>query len=72
VHLAWRPIRGSSVTVPLQLRETMPHIGPRAALLDVRSGIAITRLGSRVRVAGGHEFGAAAAVPGDAPPPTGR
>jgi D-amino-acid dehydrogenase len=66
VKLAWRPVRGWSVTVPLHLRETLPHVGPRAALLDVRSGIAITRLGSRVRVAGGHEVGAAA--PGDAPP----
>jgi D-amino-acid dehydrogenase len=69
--LPWRAVRGCSVTVPLHLREAAPDIGPRAAVLDVRSGITITRLGTRVRVAGAHEVaprGASAALP-EAPEP---
>ena len=70
VKLPWRPIRGYSVTVAQHVREAAPDSGPRAALLDVRSGISISRLGARVRVAGGHEAvsASAAAAPG-APPP---
>ena len=60
VALPWKPIRGYSVTVAQHVREAAPDSGPRAALLDVRSGISISRLGSRVRVAGGNE---AVAVP---------
>ena len=55
VKLPWKPIRGYSVTVAQHVREAAPDSGPRAALLDVRSGISISRLGARVRVAGGHE-----------------
>jgi D-amino-acid dehydrogenase len=55
VKLPWRPIRGYSVTVAQQVREAAPDAGPRAALLDVRSGVSISRLGARIRVAGGHE-----------------
>lgn len=69
VRLPWKPTRGWSITVPAQLRESAPESGPRAALLDVRDGVAITRLGARVRVAGGHEPGA---LPPDAPPPARR
>ena len=64
VKLPWRPIRGYSVTVAQHVREAAPDSGPRAALLDVRSGITISRLGARVRVAGGHEPAAASAAPG--------
>ena len=70
VALPWKPIRGYSVTVAQNVRETAPDTGPRAALLDVRSGISISRLGSRVRVAGGNE--PAAAPTGPAEPPTRR
>jgi D-amino-acid dehydrogenase len=70
VKLPWRAVRGCSITVPLHLRETAPAIGPRAAVLDVRSGIAITRLGSRVRVAGGHELAPRSTAPvSETPPP---
>jgi D-amino-acid dehydrogenase len=62
IQLPWRPIRGYSVTVPSHLREAAPDNGPRAALIDVRSGICISRLGTRVRVAGGHEPAAPAAT----------
>jgi D-amino-acid dehydrogenase len=71
VKLPWRAVRGCSITAPLHLREAAPDIGPRAAVLDVRSGIAITRLGTRVRVAGGHEItprSTAAAAASEAPP----
>jgi D-amino-acid dehydrogenase len=60
VALPWTPVRGYSVTVAQHARESAPEGGPRAALLDVRSGVSISRLGARIRVAGGHE---AAAVP---------
>jgi D-amino-acid dehydrogenase len=67
VKLPWRPIRGCSVTVAQHVREAAPDSGPRAALLDMRSGISISRLGARVRVAGGHEAAPAAVTPA-APP----
>ena len=71
VKLPWKPIRGCSVTVAQHVRETAPESGPRAALLDVRSGVSISRLGTRVRVAGGHEaVSAAAAASAPAVPPT--
>ena len=64
VKLPWKPIRGYSVTVAQHVREAAPDSGPRAALLDVRSGVSISRLGARVRVAGGHE---AVAMPSGEP-----
>jgi D-amino-acid dehydrogenase len=67
VKLPWRPIRGCSVTVAQHVREAAPDSGPRAALLDLRSGISISRLGARVRVAGGHEAAPASATPAAAP-----
>jgi D-amino-acid dehydrogenase len=67
VKLPWRPIRGCSVTVAQHVREAAPDSGPRAALLDVRSGLSISRLGARVRVAGAHESVAASAAPGTPP-----
>ena len=67
VKLPWRPIRGYSVTVAQHVREAAPDSGPRAALLDLRSGISISRLGARVRVAGGHESAPASATPAAAP-----
>lgn len=67
IKLPWRPVRGYSVTVPAHQREAAPDSGPRAALLDVRSGVAITRLGTRVRVAGGYDTEAPSEAPA-APP----
>jgi len=73
VALPWKPIRGYSVTVAQHVRETAPDSGPRGALLDVRSGISTTRLGARIRVAGGHESVAASAAPAvPAAPPSKR
>lgn len=43
-----------------------PLDAPLSAVLDARSGVSIARLGQRVRVAGGHEFGA---IPGEASKP---
>jgi len=71
IKLAWKPIRGYSVTVAQHVREAAPDSGPRAALLDVRSGVSISRLGARVRVAGGHESVAVPAPSAEpAAPPT--
>ena len=70
VKLPWKPIRGYSVTVAQHVREAAPDSGPRAALLDVRSGISISRLGARVRVAGGHEPVSATTPVAPAAPPT--
>ena len=67
VKLPWKPIRGYSVTVAQHVREAAPDSGPRAALLDMRSGISISRLGARVRVAGGHEPASATAPIAPAP-----
>ena len=69
VKLPWKPIRGYSVTVAQHVREAAPDSGPRAALLDVRSGISISRLGARVRVAGGHESVSATTPVAPAAPP---
>ena len=68
VALPCKPIRGYSVTVAQHVRESAPDCGPRGALLDVRSGVSISRLGARLRVAGGHEAVTAAAAAPAAPP----
>ena len=70
VKLPWKPIRGYSVTVAQHVREAAPDSGPRAALLDVRSGISVSRLGARVRVAGGHESAPVGAPIAPAAPPS--
>jgi D-amino-acid dehydrogenase len=51
------PVYGLSVTAPLRLIEGHPEIGPQSALMDETYKVAITRLGNRVRVAGGAELG---------------
>ncbi|MDE2452746.1 MAG: FAD-dependent oxidoreductase, partial [Burkholderiales bacterium] len=51
---------GYSITAPLRHVDGLPEIGPCAALMDERYKVAISRLGSRVRVAGGAEIGGAA------------
>jgi D-amino-acid dehydrogenase len=51
------PVHGLSITAPLRLIEGYPEIGPQSALIDETYKVAISRLGSRVRVAGGAELG---------------
>ena len=50
-------IHGYSVTAPLRHDDQHLHLEPRAALMDERYKVAISRLGQRVRVAGSAEIG---------------
>ncbi len=50
-------VHGYSVSAPLRHDERYPDLGPRAALMDERYKVAISRLGQRVRVAGSAELG---------------
>lgn len=54
LRLPLKAVHGHSLSAAV--RE--PLDAPLSAVLDARSGISIARLGQRVRVAGGHEFGA--------------
>lgn len=57
VHVPLLPIYGYSLTAELRtLAADTPH-EPRAGLMDERFKVALTRLGSRVRVAGSAEVG---------------
>ncbi len=47
------PVHGYSATFALRIKE----LGPRSAMMDEHHKVAITRLGPRVRVAGGAELG---------------
>jgi len=60
VRLPLQPVYGYSVTAPLRHDEQHLHLEPRAALMDERYKVAISRLGNRVRVAGSAEIGGAA------------
>ena len=53
MHLPLLPLYGYSLTFPLRAAE---H-GPRSAIMDERYKVAISRLGQRLRVAGGAELG---------------
>jgi D-amino-acid dehydrogenase len=53
LHLPLQPLYGYSLTFPLRAAE---H-GPRSAIMDERFKVAISRLGQRLRVAGGAELG---------------
>ena len=57
VRLPLQPVYGYSITAPLRPEEQSLVEGPRAALMDERYKVAISRLGSRVRVAGSAELG---------------
>ena len=57
LKLPMRAVFGYSITAPLRRHEGHPDIGPRSALVDERHKVAISRLGARVRVAGGAEIG---------------
>ncbi len=55
--LPLQPVSGYSITLPVRHFEAHPDVGPRAALIDERYKVTISRLGDRVRVAGGAELG---------------
>jgi D-amino-acid dehydrogenase len=57
VRLPIQPVYGYSITLPVRHFDAYPDQGPRAALMDERFKVAITRLGDRVRIAGGTELG---------------
>ena len=57
LRLPLQPVYGYSVTLPVRQHEAHPDIGPRAALMDERYKVAISRLGDRLRVAGSAELG---------------
>ncbi|MCC7287879.1 MAG: D-amino acid dehydrogenase [Burkholderiaceae bacterium] len=66
LRLPLAPVHGYSVTAPL--REAAEHgdSGPRSTLIDERYKVAISRLGKRVRVAGGAELGGSLDTQNDA------
>jgi len=66
IQLPLLAVHGYSVTAPLRHDEEHLHREPRAALMDERYKVAISRLGNRVRVAGSAEIGVAADARGDA------
>jgi D-amino-acid dehydrogenase len=57
VRLPLLPVYGYSVTAPLRHDDQHLHREPRAALMDERYKVAISRFGNRVRVAGSAEIG---------------
>lgn len=57
VHLPLIAVNGYSVTAPLRHDDQHLRLEPRAALMDERYKVAISRLGQRVRVAGSAEIG---------------
>jgi D-amino-acid dehydrogenase len=57
IKLPLLPVHGYSITLPVRHFEAHPDVGPRAALMDERYKVAISRLGDRVRVAGSAELG---------------
>jgi D-amino-acid dehydrogenase len=67
VRLPIQAVYGYSITLPVRHFEAYPDMGPRAALMDERFKVAITRLGDRVRIAGSAELGGAAADMRQAP-----
>ena len=55
--LPLQAVHGYSITAPLRRFEGHTDHGPRSALMDERYKVAISRLGTRVRVAGSAEIG---------------
>lgn len=56
LKLPQAPVWGYSLTAPLRRLEAHPELGPQAALIDERYKVTISRIGQRVRVAGGAEL----------------
>jgi len=50
-------VHGYSVTAPMRRDENHPDRGPRSAVMDEQFKVAVSRIGSRVRVAGSAELG---------------
>ena len=67
VRLPLAPVYGYSITAPARHLDGLPQPGPRAALMDERYQVAISRLGQRIRVAGGAEIGGQAGRLAEAP-----
>ncbi|HEX2542792.1 MAG TPA: FAD-dependent oxidoreductase [Caldimonas sp.] len=65
VRLPLLAVHGYSVTAPLRHDDQHLHLEPRAALMDERYKVAISRMGNRVRVAGSAEIGAASKAQSD-------
>ena len=57
LKLPLAPVYGYSVTAPLRKLDVHPDIGPRSAVMDERYKVAVSRIGSRLRVAGSAEIG---------------
>ena len=57
LRLPLAAVHGYSITAPLRLLESHPHLGPTSAVMDEKYKVAISRLGNRVRVAGSAELG---------------
>lgn len=57
VRLPLAPVYGHSVTAPLRHLESHADLGPRSAIVDERLRVAVSRIGQRVRVAGGTQLG---------------
>jgi len=60
LKLPLQAVHGYSITAPLRRHEGHPDHGPRSALMDERYKVAISRMGTRVRVAGSAEIGGSA------------
>ncbi|MEP6874687.1 MAG: FAD-dependent oxidoreductase [Burkholderiales bacterium] len=60
LKLPLQAVHGYSITAPLRDADAHGGHGPRSALMDERYKVAISRLGSRVRVAGSAEIGGSA------------
>jgi len=61
IKLPLVPVWGHSITAPLRRIEAHPELGPASALIDARHGVTISRMGQRVRVAGGAALDASSA-----------
>ncbi|HEY4069102.1 MAG TPA: D-amino acid dehydrogenase [Burkholderiaceae bacterium] len=57
LSLPLQPVHGYSITASLRRSDAGTDIGPRSALMDERYKVAISRMGTRVRVAGSAEIG---------------
>ncbi len=66
LRLPLAPVHGYSVTAPLREAGEHGDVGPRSTLIDERYKVAISRLGKRVRVAGGAELGGTLQTTNDA------
>ena len=51
------PVYGYSLTAPLRHLDGQPEPGPRAALIDEKYKVTLSRLGQRIRISGGIELG---------------